>query len=147
VITIVCLGASNTEGYGVSRDEAYPARLEALLKARGIEARVLNAGISGEPTSGMLARIDRDVPAGTSLVILQPGINDAFHGMAHLREGNIAAMRAKLSDRGIRMVVMENEMLRALPAAERLADGIHYTPAGYQLLAERILPAVLEVVE
>ncbi len=111
MITIVCLGASNTEGYGVSRDEAYPARLEALLKARGIEARVLNAGISGEPTSGMLARIDRDVPAGTSLVILQPGINDAFHGMAHLREG------------------------------------IHYTPAGYQLLAERILPAVLEVVE
>lgn len=144
-VRIVALGASNTEGWGVTPPEAYPAQLEALLRARGIAATVANKGISGEPTSGMLARLDRDVPQGTHLMILQPGINDQFHGEGHLRAGNIAAMRARLEARGTSVVMMENEVLRALPASERRADGIHFTAAGYRMLAERILPEVLAV--
>ena len=45
-VTIVALGASNTEGWGVSAAEAYPAKLQALLNARGIDAAVINAGIA-----------------------------------------------------------------------------------------------------
>ncbi len=142
-VRIVALGASNTEGWGVTPPEAYPAQLEALLRARGIAAIVANKGISGEPTSGMLARLDRDVPQGTDLMILQPGINDAAHGESHLRASNIATMRARLEARGTRVVMMETEMLRALPASERQPDGIHFTARGYRLLAERILPDVL----
>ena len=57
-VRIVALGASNTEGFGVSTWEAYPARLQELLKARGIDAEVVNAGLSGDTTAGMLARLD-----------------------------------------------------------------------------------------
>src|SRR5262245_51915235 len=70
---IVALGASNTAGTGVGKSAAWPARLQALLKARGVNATVLNAGIHGDTTGGMLARLDRAVPPGTRLVILQPG--------------------------------------------------------------------------
>src|SRR5258708_2869361 len=74
-IRIVALGASNTEGFGVSSWEAYPARLQALLQARGVNAEVINAGLSGDTTGGMLARLDAFLLDGTSLLILQPGGN------------------------------------------------------------------------
>src|ERR1700722_13988262 len=74
--TIVALGASNTAGKGVSSSEAYPAQLEAILRARGLSVTVVNAGISGDTTEGMLGRLDQAVPDGTSAVILQPGGND-----------------------------------------------------------------------
>jgi len=62
---IVAFGASNTAGYGVGSGEAYPARIEALLHAKGYNVSVANAGISGDTTSGMLSRIDSAVPRGT----------------------------------------------------------------------------------
>src|ERR1700748_1853073 len=74
--TVVALGASNTFGKGVSPGESYPAQLEAMLHAKGINASVANAGINGDTTGGMLARLDSAVPQGTSVVILQPGGND-----------------------------------------------------------------------
>ena len=70
--TIVALGASNTFGKGVARNQAYPAQLEAILRAKGANVRVVNAGINGDTTEGMLQRLDRAVPNGTSAVILQP---------------------------------------------------------------------------
>src|SRR5260370_41833106 len=74
--TIVALGASNTYGKGVSRSLAYPAQLEALLRARGYNIRAINAGINGDTTSSMASRLDTVVPDGNSLVILQLGRND-----------------------------------------------------------------------
>src|SRR5271156_3644349 len=74
--TVVALGASNTFGKGVSRSQAYPAQLEALLRARGISVHVINAGINGNTTGGMLARLDRGGPKGTNVGGLQPGGND-----------------------------------------------------------------------
>src|SRR5271169_6480528 len=74
--TVVALGASNTFGKGVSRNQAYPAQLEALLRARGLGVHVVNAGVNGDTTGGMLARLDHVVPKGTSVVVLQPGGND-----------------------------------------------------------------------
>ena len=52
--TIVALGASNTYGKGVARNQAYPAQLEAILRAKGSTIRVVNAGINGDTTEGML---------------------------------------------------------------------------------------------
>src|SRR6516162_5788035 len=75
-VTVVALGASNTAGKGVSADQAYPAQLEAMLRARGLDVNVINAGISGDTTGGMVARLDSAVPKGTKVVILQPGGND-----------------------------------------------------------------------
>src|SRR5258705_13019126 len=73
--TIVALGASNTYGKGVVRNQAYPAQLEAILRAKGSNVHVVNAGINGDTTEGMFGRLDRARPNGTSAVILQPGGN------------------------------------------------------------------------
>ena len=143
-LTIVCLGASNTEGYGVAGPQSYPARLQGLLDERGVAARVLNAGISGDTTSGMLARLERAVPDGTRLVIFQPGINDLH--MLPLREQNMAAIQARLAARGITVIMLDNSVLRALPASEQAADGIHLTAKGYAHVAEIMLPQVLKAI-
>src|SRR5262245_50579330 len=97
-VNIVALGASNTFGKGLARSQAYPAHLEALLKARGIDAHVANAGINGDTTAGMLARLSAAVPAGTHIVILQPGGNDRRKGVIN-RAANIAQIRSQLEGR------------------------------------------------
>ncbi len=79
-LRIVAIGASNTQGWYVGNQGAYPAKLQALLKAKGIDAQVINAGVPFDTTAGMLKRIDSDVPTGTDIVILQPGANDQHCG-------------------------------------------------------------------
>ncbi len=132
---IVALGASNTAGKGVSGSEAYPAQLEELLHARGIDVSVVNAGINGDTTQSMLARLDAAVPAGTTVVILQPGGNDRRKGSASA----VAAIESALHARGIKVVMLQNELLHRLP---HQSDGEHLTPEGYHMLAQALLPQV-----
>jgi acyl-CoA thioesterase-1 len=139
-LRIVALGASNTAGYGVASAESYPAQLEALMNATGMPASVVNAGIPGDTTGGMLARLEREVAPGTDLVILQPGTNDERYGSGAERAGNIAEIARRLAARGTKLLIIENSMLAALPASELREDGIHYTPQGYAILAHRVLP-------
>jgi acyl-CoA thioesterase-1 len=138
--TVVALGASNTYGKGVARNQAYPAQLEALLRAGGHNVHVINAGVSGETTGAMLRRADRSVPNGTSVVILQPGGNDQRQGAEADRAANIAAIQSRLSARGIKVIVLENSMLHGLP---HQPDGEHLTPEGYRMLAQALLPQVV----
>src|SRR3974390_110671 len=70
---IVALGDSNTAGYGVGRENAFPARLQAMLRNSGYDVKVANAGISGDTLRNMLLRLDGYVPQGTRLVIVQGG--------------------------------------------------------------------------
>src|ERR1700740_1479934 len=100
--TIVALGASNTYGKGVARNQAYPAQLEAILRAKGSNVRVVNAGINGDTTEGMLERLDRAVPNGTSAVILQPGGNDRRKG----RPDRTADIQSRLGARGIPVLML-----------------------------------------
>ena len=129
--TVVALGASNTFGKGVARGQAYPAQLEALLRAKGLNARVVNAGINGDTTGGMLARLDRVVPKGTSVVILQPGGNDR----RKLAPDRTSEIQARLAAMGIKVVMLPNGMLRGKP---HQPDGQHLTPEGYHMLAEEL---------
>lgn len=133
--TIVALGASNTYGKGVARNQAYPAQLEAILRAKGANIRIVNAGINGDTTEGMLARLDRAVPNGTSAVILQPGGNDRRKG----RPDRTADIRSRLATRGIPVIMLENGMLHGLP---HQSDGQHLTPEGYHMLAESLASQV-----
>lgn len=144
ILRIVCLGASNTEGYGVAPEESYPAHLFRLLDARGYQVDLINAGISGDTTTGMLARLDAAVPAGTRFVIFQPGIND-LHQLAR-REANIAKIQRSLAARGAVVILLDNSVIRALPAEEQLGDGIHLNARGYAHLAEIMLPQVLAAI-
>jgi acyl-CoA thioesterase-1 len=133
--TVVALGASNTFGKGVSRGQAYPAQLEALLRARGLNARVVNAGINGDTTGGMLARLDQVVPKGTSVVILQPGGNDR----RKLAPDRTSEIQARLAAMGIKVVMLPNGMLGGKP---HQPDGQHLTPEGYHMLAEELVGQV-----
>ena len=78
---ILVLGDSFTAGLGVPPKAAFPAQLEARLRARGEAARVVNAGISGDTTAGGLARVDQALAAKPDLVILELGANDALRGI------------------------------------------------------------------
>lgn len=68
-------------GKGVSRDEAYPAQLEPLLRLKGCDVRVVNSGVNGQTTGAMPQRLDKSAPAATSLVIFQPGGNGKRKGL------------------------------------------------------------------
>ena len=133
--TIVALGASNTYGKGVARNQAYPAQLEAIFRAKGSNVRVVNAGINGDTTEGMLQRLDRTVPNGTSAVILQPGGNDRRKGSPD----RTVEIQSRLSARGIPVIMLANGMLRGLP---HQPDGQHLTPEGYQMLAQSLASQV-----
>lgn len=133
--TVVALGASNTAGKGVSRSEAYPAQLEALLRARGLNVTVVNAGISGDTTGGMMARLESAVPKGTSVVVLQPGGNDLRRGMPNYT----GEIRKRLAAMGARVVMLPNGMFRGKP---RQPDGMHLTPEGYHMLAQQLVGPV-----
>ncbi len=123
----------------MSRAEAYPAQLEAILKAAGHNVRVINAGVNGDATSGMLARMNGAIPNGTKVVILQPGGNDRRLGTAGDREGNIEAIENWLAARGIQVIMMENSTFRSF---DRGPDGQHLTAEGYHTLAEQFAPQV-----
>jgi acyl-CoA thioesterase-1 len=131
---VVALGASQTYGRGVARSEAYPAQLEALLRAKGRNVRVINAGINGDTTGGMMRRLGA-VPNGTAVVILQPGGNDRRTGREDDRAGNVAAIESRLAARGIKVITLENGMFHSLP---HQPDGQHLTPEGYRMLAQAI---------
>jgi hypothetical protein len=97
--------------------------------------RVINAGINGDTTGGMLARLDRVVPKGTNVVILQPGGND----QRKLAADNTPAIQSRLGAMGIKVVMLPNGMLHGLP---HQPDGQHLTPEGYHMLAEELVAEV-----
>jgi acyl-CoA thioesterase-1 len=80
-VKIVAFGDSLTAGFQLAANEAFPAQLQAALRAKGIAVDVANAGVSGDTSSGGLARLDWSVPEGTDAVILELGANDMLRGV------------------------------------------------------------------
>jgi acyl-CoA thioesterase-1 len=140
---VVALGASNTAGRGVSSSESFPAQLQAMLQARGSSLRVTNAGVSGDTTGGMLARLSRVVPDGTKIVILQFGGNDLRRNISPAaRQANIASIQQELRKRGIRMVQADGLVRSAQAAGLVQPDHIHLTAEGYRRVAAQLLPSI-----
>ncbi len=80
-VNLVVLGDSLSAGFGLPADAAFPERLEAALKDKGVAVSITNAGVSGDTASGGLGRLDWSVPAGTEAVIVELGANDALRGI------------------------------------------------------------------
>lgn len=78
---IIVMGDSITAGLGVQLEEAYPALLEARLRAEGHAVRVVNSGVSGETTAGGLRRADFIARQKGDIVIVALGGNDALRGI------------------------------------------------------------------
>jgi len=79
-IKMVVLGDSLSAGLGLSASAAFPARLKQSLKIKGIDVDMINAGVSGDTSSGGRDRLDWSIPPGTDAVILELGANDALRG-------------------------------------------------------------------
>ena len=108
VVRIVALGDSLFAGYGLRPEQAYPVRLEAALRARGINAQVVNAGVSGDTTEDGLARLDFTLGGGkVDLVVISLGGNDMLRGLPVARtRANMDAILTGLDKRKVPVVVM-----------------------------------------
>ena len=103
--TIVGFGDSLMAGYGLEQADSFTAQLEARLKAQGLDATVVNAGVSGDTTTGGRSRLAWTIdgqPSKPDLVILELGANDALRGIApSLTRDNLDWMLDQLKQRGI----------------------------------------------
>jgi acyl-CoA thioesterase-1 len=107
---ILAFGDSLVAGYGLHDGESYPAKLEAALRARGVNARTVNAGISGETTGEGLARLATVLDAQLvkpELVIVSLGANDMLQGRPPAEtRANLTRILQLLKARGIRVLLL-----------------------------------------
>ncbi len=107
---ILAFGDSLFAGYNVDKGESYPAKLEAALRARGINARVSNAGVSGDTSAAGLQRLAFTLDAQQlkpELVILELGGNDLLRNLPPSEtRANLAAMLEELAKRKIPVLLM-----------------------------------------
>lgn len=173
-IRIVSFGGSSTYGQGVERYDAYPAKLEKALKAKGYNVVVTNAGVSGDKTTDGLARLDRAVPAGTQIVIVEYGINDSFARVdPQIIQANLETMLGRLKARGAEILLVGFRNVNLEPLAQRYGaaytnfafanngdakyrvandpqartQGVsHFNAAGYDEIVARMLPQVEQLI-
>lgn len=104
---ILGFGDSLMAGYGLTSDESFPVQLELYLKTKeGLNVRVVNAGVSGDTSSGGLSRLDWALTGlngvTPDLVILELGANDALRGIPpDLTRKNLDRILEELKARGI----------------------------------------------
>lgn len=111
--TIVAVGDSLTAGLGVAEEQAYPAQLARRLLADGHNYRVVNAGVSGETSSGALSRIGWVVSSlKPDIVILETGANDGLRGLnPDLLSSNLDQLAATLAAHDIQVILAGMLML------------------------------------
>lgn len=95
-IRLLMLGDSITAGYGLARPEGPPARIQALLRERGRNVRVIDAGVSGDTTAGGRARIEWALADRPHAAIVALGGNDGLRGLppAQMRANLVAILDA-----------------------------------------------------
>lgn len=109
-VAMLAFGDSLLTGYGLENGESYPARLEAALRARGINARIANAGVSGDTTAAGLQRLAFTLdsqPVNPRLAIVSLGGNDMLRGLPpEETRANLDAILTELRRRGIEVVLL-----------------------------------------
>lgn len=106
---ILAFGDSLFAGYGLATEEGYPEKLEAALRARGINARVADAGVSGDTTAGGRQRIAfvlDSMEQAPDLALVELGGNDLLRGLSpEEARANLAAILQELKAREIPAVL------------------------------------------
>jgi acyl-CoA thioesterase-1 len=121
-LKVVAFGDSLTAGYGLPAQDAFPAKLERALKAKGVNIEIENAGVSGDTSSGGLSRLDWSIPEGTDGVILELGANDMLRGIdPAITRKSLDAILARLKERNIAVLLCG---MRAAPNM-----GVNYADA------------------
>jgi acyl-CoA thioesterase-1 len=105
-IKMVVLGDSLSAGLGLPAASAFPARLQKALKDRGIDVDMINAGVSGDTSSGGRDRLDWSIPEGTEAVIVELGANDALRGIdPKITRAALTDILTRLKRRGIAVML------------------------------------------
>ncbi len=106
-IRILAFGDSLTAGFGLASDQAFPVKLAARLEQDGYAVEVENGGVSGDTTSGGLARLDWALGNHPDAVLLELGANDALRGIdPKLTKANLDAMLARLTAAHLRVLLI-----------------------------------------
>jgi len=117
---IIAVGDSLTAGYGIAEEQAFPALLEEKLRPDGYNFQVINAGISGETSSGALSRIPWILAQEPDIVILETGANDALRGVpTNLTRRNITNCVRLLKEKNVVVILAGMQIVRNL--------GVSYT--------------------
>lgn len=180
-IEIVVLGDSLAAGYGLAHEEGLVPRLQTKLDAVTSGVTLVNAGVSGDTTTGGLARLDWSVGASAKAVILELGGNDALRGISpDQSRANLDQMLQRLQERALPVLVVGmrapanlgeaysasfNPIYADLAAkydallypyffeglledpAYAQSDGIHPSAKGVEVVTDKMLPIVLELIE
>jgi len=158
-LKIVALGDSATAGWLVARTDAYPAELQRQLHAKGHDAVVKNAGISGDTSAGALHRLDLAVDSDTKIVLVEVGTNDLrLHIPAAKMRANVTEIVRVLQKRRIAVLLIGLGSLdlsgiaraahvpyaqfRLPPGKYRARDHAHFNAEGYRIVVARMLPQV-----
>ena len=105
-IKVVVLGDSLSAGLGLPAAAAFPARLQKALKDRGVNVDMINAGVSGDTSSGGRDRLDWSIPEGTQAVIVELGANDALRGIdPKITRAALTEIVSRLKGRGIAVML------------------------------------------
>lgn len=103
---IVILGDSLSAGFGLETGQSYPDHLQKMLDEKGYAYRVVNQGVSGDTTSGGLARIDGCIAEHPYLVLLELGGNDGLRGIPTAEtKANLEQMIEKIQATGAKLVL------------------------------------------
>lgn len=180
-ITILALGDSLTAGYGLDKGLSFPDKLELRLKEMGINATIINGGVSGDTSAGGLARLSWLLDQRFDAVIINLGANDGLRGLDPsetkknigkilkiLDEHSIPALLAGMQappnlgadyvnefnsiypdlaqQFGIVFYPFFLDGVAAIPELNQ-PDGIHPNALGVDLIVEKILPNILQLVE
>lgn len=106
-VTVVALGDSLTQGYGLPEDQGFVPQLQGWLDAQGADAVVLNAGVSGDTTAGGLARLDWALTPETDALIVNLGGNDMLRGIdPATSRANLEAILQKAQARGLPVLLV-----------------------------------------
>ncbi|MFO8030946.1 MAG: arylesterase [Desulfohalobiaceae bacterium] len=109
--TILALGDSLCAGFGLPLHSSFASQLQKSLQERGHGVQVINAGISGDTTSGGLARARRELQSAPDLVFLELGINDAAMGEdPELIRENLEAIIKMIRSRGASIVLAGTDL-------------------------------------
>jgi acyl-CoA thioesterase-1 len=178
-VRIVVLGDSLTAGLGLAADAAFPAKLERVLHAQGLNVKIVDAGVSGDTASNGLERIDWSVEDGTDAVIVELGANDALRGVdPKLTREALDGIMRRLQARRIPVLLAGMQAPRNMGPDYQAAfdaifpelaarhgvlfypffldgvatdlklnqgDGMHPNAAGVDVIVERIVPKVKEL--
>jgi len=172
-IQIVAFGTSFTAGKGVSAGDAFPARLETMLRSQGENVRVRNEGVSGDTTRDLLRRLSDSVPDGVDIVIFEYARgNDVRHGISvEETVKNSEEIISRLAARNIQVLLVirgrTQGELRAhtkwfseiiskygilflpieQPESSLLGDKQHPTPEAHGLIAASMVAPVKDLIE